>query len=543
MAGFWFISIRFLTLCLVAGALVSCKVNVPITDPEHPGTTTIVLPTLQPSTAPFVYQVPAAPSNWPDFNGTVINGREVGTTSVQQSGTIQIEVRKSYGGSLQIYDKVTNQQLINFKDLGRESGLSSYSGPASFADDSPHWKGIGYNPLLAGDAGFNPSPVLMHGFVNGWIYTKTQCMSWPHEDGRLLPFFYEQWVRVDGNKVQVKVRLTNQRPDKTFYGPLAQEWPFAMINGTRKIHFYNGPNPYTNDVTTVTDGAEDRTASNQYVTQRGYPFGLTEPWQAVEIGPNRLIGVYAPDYFVANHNIDNIAARESWEGGNTLTYLTNTPLAHLDSDNTWYKEYTFIIGTEQEIRDYVYAQERFPKPDFFFNKFNGRNGWVIFDGGYDQKEPFTTNNWQVTYTGQVTNGVANAYNTKLVSPYSSWKASDFNTIYIRMAYSGTPGSGAQVPLQLVWLRNGQAPDGLDSTLPNQNKIRFPNGVRNRAAQSVRFMAVNDGQFHTYQISFANLPGWTGVIQQFEITHDPTLTYVAPGEVLTLNYLGVREPSD
>ena len=525
------------TLCAVVAFVAACGVK------EE----TIVnpLPVLPYVPGPFVYEVPTAQSPWLSNNPTVVNNRVVGRTSIQESGVLRLEVRRDYGASIQIYDKLTNQPLINFNDLGRESGMSSYSGPTSFADDSPRWKGIGYNPLQAGDDGGNGSPILFHGFVNGWIYTKTQCLSWAHQNARKLPFFYEQWVRVDSNKVHVNVRLTHQRPDKTFYGPYSQEWPMMMINGARNVHFYNGSSPYTNDPTTVTDGVETRNSDGTILPHQRTTFCLTEPWQGVEIGTNagvaRLIGLYTPGFFHANYNVDAIHARENSEGGNTNTYIANLPLIHLDSDNTWLRSYTYILGPESEIRRYVYAQERSTTPNFVFTKANGRNGWIIIDGGYDQKEPFATDNWRVTVTGKADNGPVNGYGTKLISPYGSWKTADFNALYIRMAYTGPAGAGPQAPLRLTWLLNGQAPDGLDGGFPKQNAIRFSRGTRNAVEQSVQFMAINDGQFHTYKINFANNPRWTGIVQQFEIAHDFTPAFVAPGEVFTVQYVGDQDP--
>ncbi|MBC3785554.1 hypothetical protein [Spirosoma utsteinense] len=503
------------------------------------------LPILPYVPGPFTFDVPASQSQWLSNNPTVINGRVVGRTSVQESGTLRLEVRRDYGASIQIYDKVTNQPLINFKDLGRESGMSSYAGPRSFADDSPRWKGIGYNPLQAGDDGGNPSPILFHGYINGWIYTKAQCLSWPHQNARQLPLIYEQWVRVDSNKVHVNVRLTHRRPDKTFYGPEAQEWPMMMINGARNVHFYNGSSPYTNDLATVTDGIEARNSDGTIVPHQGTSFCLTEPWQGVEIGTNqgqpRLIGLYTAGYFRANYNMDAIQARDNSEAGNTITYTANQPMVHLDSDHTWHRSYTYVLGSEQEIRQYVYAQERQTTPDFVFNKANGRNGWTIMDGGYDQKEPFSTDNWQVTVTGKADNGPVTGYHTKLISPFSSWNAREFRTLYIRMAYTGSTGVGREAPLRLAWLLNGQADGVYDSQFPRQNAIRFPRGTRNSIEQSIGFMAINDGQFHTYKINVADNPKWTGIIQQIEIAHALSPAYVAPGEVITLQYVGTQDP--
>ena len=544
----------FIYALMLTGSLLTCQyrevVRPTIDSPTAPKPT---LPSLPPSSHPFTYQVPAAQSPWSAYSGARILDRVVGDVSVQESATLQVEVRKQYGASIQIYDKITKQSLINFNDLGNESGMSSYGGPRSFADDSPKWKGIGYNPLQAGDDGHNPSPILFHGFVDGWIYTKAQCLSWPHRDARKLPLFYEQWVRVDGNKVHVHVRLTHQRPDKTFYEPETQEWPMMFINGARQVYFYNGSAPFTNDPTTATNGVEGRLADGNYILHQGTAFALTEPWMGVGIGTTpagsanagevRMIGLYTPGFFKANYNVAGIDAGDNWEGGGAKTYTSNLPVIHLDSDNTWYKSYTYIIGSEREVRDYVYAQERFPTPDFTFNTFNGRNGWYTHDGGFDQKEPFVTNNWRVTFTGKTENGQANAQGTKLISPYGSWPASGFKDIYIRMAYSGPPGTPAQMPLELVWLLNGQAPDGTDDKYPNQNRIRFAKGIRKSPEQSVPLVVANDGKLHTYKISFANQPMWKDIIQQFEIKHGSTTSYMAPGEVLELAYFGTRDPGN
>ncbi len=493
---------------------------------------------------PFRYPIPAEPSEWQSYNPTRIDGRVIGRTTVTESPVLRVEVRKEYGGCIQIYDKVTNQALINFYDLGRETGMSSYGGPRSFADDSPNWKGIGYNPLQAGDDGHNPSPILFHGIVDGWIYTKAQCLSWAHRDARQLPLIYEQWVGLRDNKVYVNVRLTHNRPDKTFYGAEEQEWPFVMINGARKVHFYNGSAPYTNDITTVSDGIERKGTGSTSTTQQSTPFYLTEPWQGVEIAPNRLIGMYCGNYFRANYNVAALTnTPDNGEGSNTLTYTGNRPMVHLDSDNTWTKQYNFIVGTEDEIRNFVNAQPHSPRPDFLFNKAGGRNGWYIADGGFDQKEPFATDDWRVTYTGKTENGITSARGTKLVSPAGSWPASGFDHVYIRMAYQGVAGGPAQVPLRIQWLLNRQATAGLDPNFPVQNRERYARGSRGFETQSVPFMIMNDGQMHTYRVSFAGHPLWKDIVQEFEFTHEYEPAYVAPGEVITLRYFGVNEPGN
>lgn len=493
---------------------------------------------------PFNYQVPSSQSDWNSYNSTQIRGQTIGQVSVQESDVLRLEVRKEYGGAIQIYDKITKQNLINFYDKGRESGMGTYSGPDSFSDDAPFWR-TGYNPLQAGDAGENPPKMLFHGFVNGYIYTKIQANSWSHVDNRLLPFYYEQWAKLDGNKVSIKVRLTHQRPDKTFYRAYQQEWPFMMINGAKFVRFYNGSSPFTMAPSSASNGIERKLGDNTYLAPPLPAFQVTEPWVATEIGANtdgsmRMIGLTGPEFYHVSYNVSVLQSESNSEDGNTITYWGHHPLVHIDSDNTWYKEYTYVVGNESDIRSYAY--EKYPhvtKPDFHFAKANGRNGWYIQDGGHDQKEPFQVDNWTVTFDGKADPGQPiNARGTKLASPYGSWKASDCSTIYIRMRYSGPENQ-----LRIGWLIDGQAPDGVDSNFPNLNSIRFPRGVRDQAAQSIPLKIINDGQMHTYQVNFNGNPNWQGIIQQFELAHSFDGPVIPPGEVLEMAYFGVNNPDN
>ena len=106
------------------------------------------------TTAPFTWQVPATESEWDGANTQAIGYKNIvaGNYLTQENDQLRIELRQGFGGSLQIYDKITKQNLINFFDQGRESGLSSYSGPMNFSNytsgpDKQAWWNIGYNPV------------------------------------------------------------------------------------------------------------------------------------------------------------------------------------------------------------------------------------------------------------------------------------------------------------------------------------------------------------------------------------------------------------
>lgn len=549
-----------LTGLLTSGMLLGCRdapyeaLRSPSTgpSPSQPAfqVPTGGMPAPPPPSGPFLYPVPAANTGWNSSNPNVINGATVGPTFAQESATLRLEVRQNYGGSIQLFDKVTGQYLINFHDKGRESGYSSYSGPADFAKDTPFWKSIGYNPLQAGDDGKNPSPVLAQGIVDGWLYTKTQCLSWPHRTALRLPFYYEQWARLDDNKVYVRVRLTHERPDTTFYGPNEQEWPFLYLNGALILRFYNGDAPFTYAPTTVTNSIERRTLTGGYVMHQGTPFGVTEPWQAAEIGQSggssRLIGIYSEDMYRTTNTVLVIEAQENYEGSSTSTYVSGRPFVNLDARQVWNRSYDLIVGSEQQIRDHVYARSqlvRAAKPDFLFSRPSGRCGWYALNGAHDQNEPFGQDHWRVTFDGQrdPVNSPTNARNTKLLSPCGSWPAAlTGGTVYLRMAYRGPESR-----LKLTWLLSGQAADGMDSNYPNQNALRFPNGTRPNAdnSQALEFDVIGDGQLHTYQLPVGGKASWRGIIQQFELKHTEGTAVIAPGEQFELVYFGATDPGD
>jgi hypothetical protein len=499
---------------------------------------------------PFNWQVPTAESEWDGTNTQAIGYKNIvaGNYLAQENDQLRIELRQGFGGALQIYDKITKQNLINFFDQGRESGLSSYSGPLNFSNftsgpDKQAWWNIGYNPVPPGDHGGNASPILFKGKVNGWLYTKAQSISWPHVNKLILPMTYEQWIRVNGNKVEVKVRLVHTRADKTQYEARSQEWPFVMVNGARVSRFYTGDQPFSFQPSTGTNGIERTTATGTILPHQGTPFFLTEPWLATEIGRNpngetRLFGLVSPTIYKSNYNVAVPEAGDNFEGGNTMTYLCGQPFDHLDSDKTTYFEYTFVVGTETEVRSTAYAIPRMDKPDFKFTQKNGRAGWFWFDGAQDQKEPFTDDNWKLTFIGKTDNGITSANNTKIISPAGAWRAAQIPVIYVRMKTNTSRNQMA-----LGWALNQQAPDGaFDSQYTNQNQARYPKGQINNGTQRQVFNVIGDGQWHVYAIPVASNSAWNGIVQQLEIKHDGPGN-VPINETFEISYIGANSPGN
>ncbi len=128
--------------------------------------TTTTNPGSNTSTAPtdFDYPLPTAQASWPETNNTILNDNiGVGPVISRESS----EIRKNWGGALQIYDKASsNRPLINFADHGREAENTLYGGPADFSRSiGGTWYNIGWDPITVGDDGHHGSPIQSVGIV------------------------------------------------------------------------------------------------------------------------------------------------------------------------------------------------------------------------------------------------------------------------------------------------------------------------------------------------------------------------------------------
>ncbi|RYC70656.1 SGNH/GDSL hydrolase family protein [Spirosoma sordidisoli] len=487
----------------------------------------------------FVYET--VNGNWTENSTQVMQPYGIPVRGIlrQESGDLRIELREGFGSAMQIYRRVNGQWLstINMRDQGRLEGACPYAGPLNFAADQGNtWSSIGYNPL-AGSVNNQSGPVVAKGITStGWLYTKTRFISWPHNNTLLMPLFVERWVKIDGNRIRVKLRLTHFRDtveagslrDATLYEAREQETPFSMIWPATVAKFYNGQQPFTNAPATSTNGVGWTMSS----------FPLSEPWAAVELPEGKMLGMVSVDMYNANVNFTNLDVNEaSAENSDRFMYIGGRPMSHLDPNQTFYYSYDYIYGSESEIRAAAYALPRTPLPDFSFVK--SRAGWVGLDGVQDQKEPFTTDNWKPTYVGKTEtiagNTVTHASTTALHSPFGSWRAADFDTLFIRTKYAGGP-----TKMGIEFLKVGQKASGFD---PNNagSLTQYPLGIRQYATQIVWFNLIPDNQFHTYEINMRSNPNWSGIISRFELVNDRENGFVTPGQAFEWTYFGAFNP--
>ena len=456
----------------------------------------------------FDYVVPNTLSSaWPIFDNRQDSfGFVVGEKAVLDNGIIRAEVWKRYGGSVaHVSFSGSNYNLINQFDLGRGAAKGDYLGSPELnysqngKNPHPSWQNMKYNPLQIGDTYHNPSEVVEFYRDDTLIYVKTHMRLWPL-NGEFAQGYMEMWVRLNGRAVEIYYRTTYFRSDKTFYPVEQQEHNCLMINGARRnVVYYNGPNPYTNDTITSTPGFE--VVNGVETPNEQTPFNVSEPWMGVQVGDNQFIAQYA------GHRVTNTqyarADTAASEFENPTTYTAHVPMQIFDSDGVYFNRVAFVLGTIQDIRNYVYAQPRMSIPDWNFTAAKGRNFWYVWKG-IDQKEPFTSDVWDVTF---------NNNEGKIVSPTVSFKAADFNRLKIQMAYTG-----AKTKLVLMWLISGQKEAGLKAELPQQEQTRFPQGTRASSvydSQRVQFDVIGDGEERIYTIPLSGSQ-WKHAIQLFEI---------------------------
>lgn len=468
-------------------------------------------------------------ANWPDFDPSFNHhGFQTGEVAYLDNGKVRVGVRKRYGAApCYVSFSGSAYNMVNNTDHGRQNQMTWYGSPeGEYCQNgkcpTTFWPGMGYNPIQAGSWNHKNSPVLAFGMQNGVIYTKTRMLLWPL-DNELSDCVLEQWVRLNDWAIEVFTRSTFTRTDGTFYEVDQQEHPCMMGNGSRRrVHFYNGNNPYANDSTTLSTGIEIGADGAERINEQT-PFHVTEPWIAIEYEGLGYMGLYSDNcHRVTNTQYDRHLT-DTGEFDSACTYTANVPMAFIDQFGVYIKRHAFVLSPVanglSKIREYVYSQPRQVRPDFTFTVANGRCDWIV-NKGHDQKEPFTSDVWRVVFHNR---------EGSVRSPVKSWRASDFNVIKIQMAYTGT-----RPKLNLMWLLGGQKPAGFNPDRPQQEQIRWPNGSRASAVfddQNIQFDVIGDGVERVYTVYVGNKAGWKQIIQEIEIGYYYQWMDVQPNEQL------------
>ena len=345
------------------------------------------------------------------------------------SGMSYIENEKiRLGANLDIGGAITHLSagggnMVNSHDWGRQIQLSFYSGPNPFIPEgatvNEGWKGLGWNPIQAGDCYGNGSKVIEHRNDGETIYVRCIPMQWPLKN---VPgeCEFECWFRLESNRVHARSRLTNKRTDKTQYGARVQELPAVYTNGSwYKLVSYQGDKPFTGADTKVLVDKDDG---------KGWPwrnFYSPEHWVALLDADNKGLGLYLPGAcgftggFAGGDKNKGHGDPESGQTG----YMGVTIPEILDHDIIYTYEYTLIVGSLKEIRDYVYACEKDRTPPQWVFK-EDRQHWTY--------KNITDEGWPVQDGLRVKLGPDQAF---LVGPQSFWEAEAFHTLILCASFA------------------------------------------------------------------------------------------------------------
>lgn len=396
--------------------------------------------------------------------------------SFLDNGVLRVGVDLDRGGSIGFLAEAGNAStgnLINIHDLGRWVGQSYYSGPAPFGRPHPAWKDWPWNPVSAGDVYGRPSRLLEHSNDGRTLYVKAEPKQWAL-DGVAADCTFETWIRLEGNVVRVRNRLTNRRTDRTRHPARDQELPALYTVGRlHRLVTYDGRHPFT--------GGPLRVIENH-----GQPWArweAAEHWAALLGDDDRGVGVCHPGVV---RFLGGFHGRPRGRGGPTddaTGYLSPVRREILDHDIVYGYEYALVVGSLQQIREWAYEHRPAKRPDWRFGG-GTRHGWTYVNAS-DDGPPAGAAGLRMSL---------DRADPQALSPETAFAAADAPRLYVRAAFRTSQSRAA-----LHW--------------------RFPGEAGFPAARRLVFPVVGDGAERTYEIPLAGHPEWRGLIGGLRL--DPT----------------------
>jgi hypothetical protein len=401
--------------------------------------------------------------------------------SFLDNGRVRLGVDLNLGGAVTYLSASGNDlNLINSWDWGRQVQMSYYSGPVPFTPNGkqpePMWRGLGWNPIQAGDHFGNPSRSIDWSNDGITLYVKCVPMQWPLNNEPLEGTF-ETWYTLDGPAVKVRARLNNARSDCTQWPAREQELPAVYTNGPfHRLLTYTGDQPFT--------GGE--------LTRIDHPFGKggsawakwigTENWAALVNDAGWGLGVWNPQCLEFN---GGFVGKPGTGGAKDAATGYVGPIRKEIIDHNIQHEYryTLILGDLKTIRDWVYAHSAKPQPPgYHFDR--DRQGWYYVNA---------------TDTGWPIHGGLNIQlpggDPQLIGPKSFWRAEDAPMLHIHAALKSERTQG-----EIFW-------KCIDDEFTQQRALSVP--------------LVGDGQFRTYEIRLSDSPDYKGVITGLRFDPIPT----------------------
>ena len=396
------------------------------------------------------------------------------------NGVVRLGIDLDMGGSITYISKSgSDLNLVNSSDLGRQIQMSHYAYPVPFEPNgmkpAQGWEGIGWNPIQTGDAFGNKSKVLAHSKDDTTLYVKCIPMHWPLNNypGECT---YECWISLKDNTINVKSRMVNNRPDKTFYPARGQELPAVYTNGPWwRLMTYNGDKPFTDDKLVQTPAA--------FLWKMITP---TEGWSALVNDEGWGLGIYEPGVYTIAGGFAGKPGKGGPKDGPT-GYIAPEMDQIIDHNIDTSYRYTLILGTLKQIRDYVYRQPR-PQvsPQWVFG--NDRHYWTYsnaIDTGWPIKGKLDVD--------------LSKDNATINGPKMFVQADRNPTIYIKAAFTSPANT-----MKLVWEKQqwSQIIDMGQADPCSHYELDFP--------------IQGDGQYRVYAITMKGNANWNGIISRLRV---------------------------
>lgn len=288
--------------------------------------------------------------------------------SYLDNGVIRLGVNLDAGGAIAYLSKSgDDHNLVNNWDWGRQIQMSHYSGPVPFRvpgkEPFPHWQGLGWNPVQAGDHFRNPSKVVAHRNDGQSLYVKSIPMQYAL-DNVPAECTFESWISLDGKTAKIHSRMVVDRPDKTQYPARNQELPAIYTVGTLyRLMSYTGEKPFSGErISRIVLSEEEKRKGAVWTGS----FLATEGWAALVDDRDWGIGIVKPRCFMFCGGF----AGEPGQGGafdGPTGYLGPLELETIDHNITYAYDYMLVVGTLQEIRRLAYDRvQRFSPPNYRF---------------------------------------------------------------------------------------------------------------------------------------------------------------------------------
>ncbi|GAB3576821.1 hypothetical protein GCM10027578_43430 [Spirosoma luteolum] len=416
---------------------------------------------------------------------------------------VRVGIDLNMGGAINyLAEAGTSENMINNFDLGRQLQTSLYAGPFPYSVNGKQpvekWRNLGWNPVQTGDYYNNPSQIVSYQQDQNRLYVKTIPLIWPllNEPADCV---MEHWIELQGNTVRVRCRTTVNRADTTQYEARTQETPCVYLNSPwYRMVTYSGQQPYTNAAVT-------ETTEQDIVTRFA-----SENWVALLNKDGRGVGLYRPSeyrYRTAGFGQPKVGG----EFDVTSTYMNSDSFILIDYNGTYEFEYTLVLGSLTDIRQFVYAQPRpAPKPNFRFTQ--DRQGWYYFNAR-DRGWPINNElaiKWQRVDTTKV--------DFRTLSPLSFWKAADTRKLYLQAAFQTKAST-----VRFGWRR-------FEDT-----------DIFDIAGRYIDLPIIGDGQYRTYEIDLSNQPGWEGIITQIGLNTPPSQRGFEKGSLARIRSITTTRP--